>query len=170
MKALLAQAEAVAALLVARRQTLAVAESASGGLISAALLAVPGASAFYLGGSVVYTPRARHRLLGLRREDVRGLKSASEPYVLLAAETVRHQFSATWGIAESGAAGPTGNPYGDAAGHSCAAVAGPVGWARTLETGHGARFDNMVAFAAAALGLLQAALAKKAAGHGQSPC
>jgi nicotinamide-nucleotide amidase len=170
MKALLAQAEAVAALLVARRQTLAVAESASGGLISAALLAVPGASAFYLGGSVVYTPRARHRLLGLRREDVRGLKSASEPYVLLAAETVRHQFSATWGIAESGAAGPTGNPYGDAAGHSCAAVAGPVAWARTLETGQGERFDNMVAFAAAALGLLQAALAKKAAGHGQSPC
>jgi nicotinamide-nucleotide amidase len=112
MDALLEQGRALAALLVARKHTVAVAESASGGLISAALLAVPGASAFYLGGSVVYTPRARHRLLGLRREDVRGLKSATEPYVLLGAETVRHQFSATWGIAESGAAGPTGNPYG----------------------------------------------------------
>ncbi len=158
MKALLEEAAAVAALLVARKQSLAVAESASGGLISAALLAVPGASAFYLGGSVVYTPRARHRLLGLRREDVRGLKSATEPYVLLAAETVRHQFSATWGIAESGAAGPTGNPYGDAAGHSVCAVAGPMVRARTLETGRAERFENMVAFAAAALGLLRGAL------------
>jgi len=155
MKALLAEAEAVAALLVARRQTVAVAESASGGLVSAALLAVPGASAFYLGGSIVYTPRARHRLLGLRREDVRGLRSATEPYVLLAAETVRHQFSATWGIAESGAAGPTGNPYGDAAGHSVAAVAGPAVMTRTLATGQADRFGNMVAFATAALVLLR---------------
>jgi len=158
MKALLAQAKHVAVLLVARNQTVAVAESASGGLVSAALLAVPGASAFYLGGSVVYTPRARHRLLGLRREDVRGFKSATEPYVLLAAETVRHQFSATWGIAESGAAGPTGNPYGDAAGHSCCAVAGPIALAQTLETGTPERFDNMVAFALAALVLLRVAI------------
>ena len=159
MDTLLAQGRALAALLVAHRQTVAVAESASGGLISAALLAVPGASAFYLGGSVVYTPRARHRLLGLRREDVRGLKSATEPYVLLAAETVRHQFSATWGLAESGAAGPTGNPYGDAAGHSVCAIAGPVAAARTLETGQAERFNNMIAFAAAAMALLAAAVA-----------
>lgn len=159
MDTLLAQGRTLAALLVARKHTVAVAESASGGLISAALLAVPGASAFYLGGSVVYTPRARHRLLGLRREDVRGLKSATEPYVLLGAETVRHQFSATWGIAESGAAGPTGNPYGDAAGHSVCAIAGPVTAARTLETGKAERFDNMIAFAAAAMALLGEAVA-----------
>ena len=161
MDALLEQGRALAALLVARKHTVAVAESASGGLISAALLAVPGASAFYLGGSVVYTPRARHRLLGLRREDVRGLKSATEPYVLLGAETVRHQFSATWGIAESGAAGPTGNPYGDAAGHSVCAIAGPATAARTLETGRSDRFENMIAFAAAALALLSEAVAAR---------
>ena len=158
MKALLAEGERVAALLVARRQTLAVAESASGGLISAALLAVPGASAFYLGGSVVYTPRARHRLLGLRREDVRGLKSATEPYVLLGAETVRHQFSATWGIAESGAAGPTGNPYGDDAGHTVVAVSGPTDMVRTIETRSPDRRANMDAFAIAALRLLEEAM------------
>ena len=97
MDQLFAQARTVAALLVARRQTIAVAESSTGGLISAALLAVPGASAFYLGGGVIYTPRARHRLLDLRREDVRGLKSASEPYAALLAETVRRRFSAYWG-------------------------------------------------------------------------
>jgi PncC family amidohydrolase len=159
MKALLEQAEGLAEVLKARQQTVAVAESSTGGLISAALLAVPGASAYYLGGSVVYTPRARHRLLGLRREEMRGIKSASEPYAALMAETVRRQFSATWGLSETGASGPTGNPYGDAAGHSCLAVAGAVTVAQTLETGRSDRWENMVAFAAAALALLAAQVA-----------
>jgi len=144
----------VAALLVARRQTVAVAESSAGGLISAALLAVPGASAYYLGGGVIYTPRARHRLLDLRREDVRGIKSASEPYAALLAETVRRRFSADWGLAETGATGPTGNPYGDAAGHGCFAVAGAAAAAVTLETGRNDRLENMIDFAVAALALL----------------
>jgi len=156
MEKLFEQARSVAAALTARRQTVAIAESSTGGLISAALLAVPGASAYYLGGGVIYTPRARHRLLDLKREDVRGLKSASEPYAALLAETVRRRFSATWGISETGASGPTGNPYGDAAGHSCCAVAGAATVARTLETGRSDRLSNMVAFAAAALALLQA--------------
>lgn len=159
MDGLLADAHAVAALLMARRHTLAVAESSTGGLISAALLAVPGASAFYLGGGVIYTPRARHRLLDLKREDVRGLKSASEPYAALLAETVRGRFSATWGISETGASGPTGNPYGDAAGHSCFAIAGATTVSRTLETGRTERWDNMLAFSAAALALLAEQLA-----------
>lgn len=158
MDALLAQGRAVAALLIARRETIAIAEASTGGLISAALLAVPGASAFYLGGSVIYTPRARHRLLGLRREDVRGLKSASEPYAALVAETVRRQFSAVWGLSESGATGPNGNPYGDAAGHCCYAVAGPLNVSRTLETGDSDRFANMIAFSAAALACLHSVL------------
>ena len=155
---LFAQARAVAALLVERRATVAVAESSTGGLISAALLAVPGASAYYLGGGVIYTPRARHRLLDLRREDVRGIKSASEPYAALLAETVRRRFSATWGLSETGATGPTGNPYGDAAGHCCFAVAGDATVARTLETGSPDRLGNMAAFAAAALALLETAV------------
>ena len=154
MKALLEQAERLAVLLKARRQTVAVAESSTGGLISAALLSVPGASAYYLGGGVVYTPRARHRLLDLKREDVRGVRSASEPYAALLAETVRRRFSATWGVSETGATGPAGNPYGDAAGHSCFAVAGMVTTARTLETARGERWENMLAFSAAALALL----------------
>jgi PncC family amidohydrolase len=156
--ALFDAAHGVAAALVVRRHTLAVSESSTGGLVSAALLAVPGASAFYLGGGIVYTPRARHRLLGLTRDDVRGIKSASEPYAALAARTVRERFDTTWGLAESGASGPTGNPYGDAAGHCCLALDGPHIAVRTLETGQGDRLANMIAIAAAALALLQAGI------------
>jgi PncC family amidohydrolase len=148
----------VAQRLVERRETLAVAESSSGGLISAALLAVPGASAYFLGGAVVYTGKARMSLLGLPREAVAGMRSASEPYALLLAQTARENLGATWGLSETGAAGPTGNPYGDAAGHSCLAVSGPVELARTLETGEVDRAANMDAFARAALELLAAAM------------
>ena len=141
--------------LKASEQSIAVAESSSsGGLISAALLSVPGASAYFLGGAVVYTGRARMRLLDLPREAVAGMRSASEPYALLLARTVREQFAATWGLSETGAAGPTGNGYGDAAGHSCIAVSGPFDHALTLETGDGDRSANMYAFAAAALELM----------------
>lgn len=149
------QARALAALLTARQHTVAVAESSSGGLISAALLAVPGASAYYLGGGVIYTRRARHRLLNLTREDVVGLKSASEPYAAVLAETVRARFRATWGLSETGASGPAGNPYGDAAGHCCFAAAGTATVADTLETQQDGRLGNMIAFAGAALALLE---------------
>jgi PncC family amidohydrolase len=147
-------AELLGARLKARGQTVAVAESSAGGLISAALLAVPGASAYYLGGAVVYTARARAVLMDLSRAAVSGMRSSSEPYAQLLARTVRERFDATWGLSETGAAGPTGNPYGDAAGHSCLAVSGPVELVITLETGHGDRAANMLAFAAAALNLL----------------
>jgi nicotinamide-nucleotide amidase len=155
MQDVLAAAARVAELLKARRQTVAVAESSSGGLISAALLAVPGASAYYLGGGVVYTRRARHRLLDLTREDVAGLKSASEPYAACLAERTRLRFKTTWGLSETGASGPGGNPYGDAAGHSCLAVSGTATVTRTLETGDSDRWRNMCAFSVAALEMLR---------------
>lgn len=151
-------ASALAVKLKARGETVAVAESSAGGLISAALLAVPGASAYFLGGSVVYTGKARMALLGLRREDVAGMRSSSEPYAQLLARTVRENLGATWGVAETGAAGPSGNGYGDAAGHTCVAVSGPVEMAFTLETGSPDRAANMDAFAVTALELLQSAL------------
>ena len=128
-------ADALGQRLKEAKQTMAVAESSAGGLISAALLAVPGASAYFLGGAVVYTGKARMSLLGLTRESVAGMRSSSEPYALLLARTARENFNATWGLSETGAAGPTGNPYGDAAGHSCLAVSRPVEMAVTLETG-----------------------------------
>jgi PncC family amidohydrolase len=151
-------ADALAEQLKARGETIAVAESSTGGLVSAALLAVPGASAYFLGGAVVYTAKARMSLLGIMREKVAGMRSASEPYALLLARTARENFGADWGLAETGAAGPTGNPYGDAAGHTCLAVSGPVEMAITLETGSADRARNMEAFARRALELLGAAL------------
>jgi PncC family amidohydrolase len=154
MQELLPLAERVGAALKLRKQTIAIAESSSGGLLSAALLAVPGASAYFLGGAVVYTAKARVLLMDLPREAVAGMRSASEPYALLLARTARDRFSATWGLSETGAAGPTGNPYGDAAGHTCIALAGPVEVAATLETGEPDRVANMRAFAQAALDML----------------
>jgi PncC family amidohydrolase len=151
-------AEAVGARLKSRGETVAVAESSSGGLISAALLAVPGASAYFIGGGVIYTGKARVALLGLTRESVAGMRSSSEPYALLLARAARENLGATWGLSETGAAGPTGNPYGDAAGHSCLAISGPSEMAFTLETGEADRAHNMGAFARKALELLLGAL------------
>jgi len=150
-------AAAVGERLKARGETVAVAESSTGGLISAALLGVPGASAYYLGGAVVYTAKARVLLMELPKEAVAGMRSSSEPYALLLARTSRERFGATWGLSETGAAGPTGNRYGDAAGHTCVALSGPVEIALTIETGEDDRQANMRAFAAAALKLLQKA-------------
>jgi PncC family amidohydrolase len=158
LPALMPLAEALAVRLKDRKQTVAVAESSSGGLVSAALLAVPGASAYYLGGAVVYTGKARMELMHLTREDVAGMRSASEPYALLLARTARENFGATWGISETGAAGPRGNAYGDASGHTCIAVSGPVEMAVTVETGHDDRARNMEEFAKALLELLSTAL------------
>jgi PncC family amidohydrolase len=154
MDSLLPLAEAVAARLVARRETIAVAEGSAGGLIAAALLAVPGASAYFLGGAVVYTKAARETLLEIGAADMAGLRPASEPYAALLAERMRQRLGATWGLAEAGAAGPTGNRYGDPAGHTCIAVAGPAARVITLRTGSADRHANMLAFAARALALL----------------
>ena len=159
MQELIASADKVARLLKQRGETIAVAESSTGGLIAAALLALPGASAYFLGGAVVYTQVARRALLDLPDISALGMRASTEPYALLLAQTARRRFSAHWAVAESGAAGPTGNRYGDPAGHSCIAVAGPTDRAITLQTGSGDRLGNMHAFAAAALELLLDAIA-----------
>jgi nicotinamide-nucleotide amidase len=148
----------IARLLTARGETIAVAESSAGGLISAALLAVPGASAFFLGGAVVYTRLSRGVLLGIPDAALEGMRPATEPYAQLLARTARERFGAVWALAETGATGPTGNRYGDAAGHACFAVAGPSERAVTLETGHAGRSANMHEFAGAALALLRSCL------------
>ncbi|MBL8669450.1 MAG: CinA family protein [Alphaproteobacteria bacterium] len=160
MKDLLPLAERVGVLLKQRGETVAIAESSTGGLVSAALLAAPGASAYFRGGSVIYTRFARAGLLDIQDAAMAGTRPATEPYALLLARTVRQRLDASWGVGESGAAGPTGNRYGDPAGHACIAVAGAAEQARTLATGTGDRAANMRAFAAATLELLAAALAR----------
>ncbi len=148
-------AASVGALLKQHGQTVAVSESACGGLISASLVAVPGASAYYVGGSVVYTRVAYRGFLQVPDEAMTGIRASSEPYALLNARTVRESLGTTWGLSETGASGPTGNRYGDDAGHACLAVVGPVEHAITLETGAADREANMWAFATAALELLE---------------
>ncbi|MFN3746516.1 MAG: CinA family protein [Hyphomicrobiaceae bacterium] len=162
MQTLIPLAAEIAGILKARKETIAIAESSTGGLISAALLAVPGASAYYLGGSIIYTRQARAALTTITDDDMRKMRSASEPYAVLLAEQVREQLGATWGVSETGASGPTGNRYGDPAGHSCMAVSGPINAVITLETGTADREANMRAFAARALALLKETLAKPA--------
>src|SRR5260221_2313384 len=127
MQELVAIAEKIAAKLIERRESIAVAESSTGGLISASLLAVPGASAYFLGGAVVYTRDARRLLMEISDDAMKGIRSASEPYAKLLAETARRRFATDWGLSETGATGPTGNRYRDAARHSCMSVSGVVG-------------------------------------------
>src|SRR5262245_17309465 len=158
MQDLLPLAEKIAARLIARKENIAVAEGSAGGLISAALLAVPGASAYYLGGAGVYTIAARRALVGITDDDMKGIRAASEPYALLLAGRVRDQHGATWGLSETGAAGPTGNRYGDPAGHTCIGIVGPVDKAVTLRTDSADRHANMRAFSLRALELLAEAV------------
>jgi nicotinamide-nucleotide amidase len=141
-----------------RGDTVAVAEGSCGGLISAALLARPGASAYYVGGGIIYTGRATKGLVAGEIEPPPGMRGASEPFVLYLAESIALRLGATWGIGEGGATGPSGNPYGDPAGHGWAGVHGPVPATRHTLTGDDDRAANMVAFATAALELLEGSL------------
>ena len=142
-----------------RRETVAVAESSSGGLISASLLAVPGASAYYLGGTVIYTIAARIALLGLSDTDVAELPPLSEAYVARCAHAIRTRLNASWGIAELGASGPVGTRYGHPPGISVLAVSGPIDKTARIETASDDREENMWLFAAAATALCNEAIA-----------
>ena len=134
----------------------AVGETSAGGLISACLLAVPGASAYFAGGAVTYSARSIRGLAGISIDQMRadGIRSSSEPYALLLATEIRARHGGvSWGLSETGAAGPDGNGYGDPAGHTCMAVVGATSVSRTLRTGSNDRLANMWAFAEATLAL-----------------
>ena len=158
MRELLPVAEQVAALLRERRETVAVAESSAGGLITAARLAVPNASTYCMGGIVLYTRQSWHAVRDFSVELLGGARSATEAHALIRAKIARDRFQADWGIGETGATGPTGNRYGDPAGHACIAVAGRTERVKTLRTGVSDRVANMHTFAAEALNLLKESL------------
>ena len=148
----------IAELLIARGETVSVAESSTGGLISANLLSVPGASAYFQGGSVVYTLASRRAFLDLDRDRVRELKPLTEEMVSEFARAAREKLDTTWGIAELGAAGPAGTPYGHDAGISVVAITGPCSITSTTRTGEDDRPGNMLAFTEAGLLLFRRAL------------
>ncbi|MAT65862.1 MAG: damage-inducible protein [Gammaproteobacteria bacterium] len=158
----LPDATAVAQELKRRGETIGVAESSSGGLISAGLLAVAGASAYFLGATVIYTLRARRDLLGIGQAELERQEPLTDAYVSLCADTIRTRLGATWGLAELGATGPAPTPYGHPPGICVLAVSGPVALTRRLETGHGERERNMHVFTRAAYELLGEALAAAA--------
>jgi nicotinamide-nucleotide amidase len=155
---LLPQAERIAAVLKARKETLSIAESSTAGLVSAAMLAVAGASAYFIGGAVVYTRASRTELLRVTEEEfaaMAGITPSTEPYAMLFARKIKERLGTTWALGETGTAGPTGSRYGHAPGHSCIAVIGRVERAITVETGSPDRVANMRAFSIAALDLLE---------------
>jgi nicotinamide-nucleotide amidase len=164
MQDLVPLAQKIADVLKNRRETISVAESSSGGLISSALLAIPGASAYYLGGAVVYTLQSRRALLDLPDSAFAGLRGLTEDLALVLARGARQRFTTTWAISEIGAAGPTGSRYGDPPGTSCIGVAGPTERALILRTGNSDRVANMRAFAGKALELLAECLGGRSGG------
>lgn len=155
MQALEKIAASVCERLKSRKETISVAESSSGGLISASLLAIPGASSYFLGGSVVYTMAARKVFLSMHNQQLGSMKPLTPEYGLATASAVRQALGATWGISELGAAGPSGTRYGHEAGMTCIAVSGPIEKAKIITTGDNERFTNMLEFTAAALDLLE---------------
>jgi nicotinamide-nucleotide amidase len=148
----------IAALLIKRCETVSVAESSTGGLIAANLLSVAGASAYFQGGSVVYTLASRRAFLDLNRDRVRKLKPLSEEMVAEFALAAREKLGTTWGIAELGAAGPAGTPYGHGPGVSVIAISGPHSISCTVKTNDDNRRNNMLAFTEAGLALFKTAL------------
>ncbi len=160
MESLSSISASVGALLKQYEQTVAVAESSAAGLISAALVAVPGASAYYLGGTVIYTRVSQRELLKIPDDAMADIRASTEAYALLNARSVRQSLGTTWGLSETGASGPTGNRYGDAAGHACIAVAGPVERVLTVETGDSDREANLWTFTRAALDLFEQCIAE----------
>lgn len=147
--------EAIAASLIARTETIAVSDGTTGGLISAALLAVPGASAYYRGGGVLYTLRSRIALAGMPAEAYADYRGTTPAMLADLAETLRTRLDATWAIAESGLAGPTGGRSGAAPGRTTIAIAGPRACVQVYETGSNDRAGNMSAFTTLALRLLR---------------
>ena len=148
--------QGVAGLLIRRGETIAVSESSMGGLVSAALVAIPGASKYYLGGATIYTHESRMQLLGIGKQALQGIRPATEAYALLCARSIRQRLGSTWALAETGATGPTTNPYMDPPGTAWIALVGAPGTGyleKTLriETGDNDREQNMWAFARQAL-------------------
>jgi len=148
----------IAERLIARGETVAVAEATAGGLVSAALLSVAGASKFYKGGGVVYTLASRTALAGADAKQYENYRGTTPEMLASLTESMRRRLDATWCIAESGLAGPTGGRFGATVGKVTIGVAGPVSRVEVFQTGLSDRIENMVEFATRSLRYLSDAI------------
>jgi nicotinamide-nucleotide amidase len=148
----------IAELLIARGEKVAVSESTTGGLVSAALLSVGGASKYFAGGGVVYTLASRTALAGVPAEQYANYQGTTPEMLATLAEAMRQRLAATWCIAESGLAGPTGGRFGAPAGKTTLSVAGPVARTEVMLTGIADRVENMVEFTTLTLRFLKQAI------------
>ena len=144
--------------LIARGEKVAVSESTTGGLLSAALLSVAGASKFYAGGGVVYTLASRTALVGVPAERYANYQGTTPDMLAELAQTVRERLEASWGIAESGLAGPTGGRFGALPGKVTIGVSGPITRTEIMNTGLTDRVENMIEFTTRALRYLNSAI------------
>ncbi len=144
-------------LLKKRGETIAVAESSSGGLLSASLVSVSGASSYFLGGGAIYTREARRALLGLT-EDVVTMR-VHRGLCLNRCKGGAGKAGGDVGLVRERRERAHGKFYGDAAGHVAVALSGPKTLSRTIETGGDDREGNMWRFAGEALKLRQEGLA-----------
>ena len=144
-------AKDIAPILTGNNETLSVAESSAGGLISACLLSIPGASSFFVGGSVLYSYKIRRELVGMGKEEHRIYGGSTPELILEMAQRFRNRIGTDWVIGEGGAAGPSKSPYGHNAGYTALAIAGPISRTKSIETGKSDRIENMSEFATALL-------------------
>ncbi len=154
MESLLPLAEKASDLLKSRGEKIAVSESSVGGLVSAALIAQPGASAFFLGSTVIYTREAGRVLRDRSILKLEGLEPLTPEFAQAMADGFKIQMGSDWSTSEMGAAGPAGSPYGPKPGTAVVAVSGPVSKGRLVETGSAFRAQNMRLFGKAQLELL----------------
>lgn len=115
----------IGALLTSRGETLATAESCTGGLFGSRITDISGSSAYYLGGGVCYTAAAKIALAGVDEQLIREHGEVSEPVAIALAQGIRERFGATWGVGITGIAGPTGGTPDKPVGTVHIAVAWP---------------------------------------------
>jgi nicotinamide-nucleotide amidase len=128
--------EVVGGLLAAAGQTVATAESCTGGSVAAQLTRIPGSSRYVLGGVVAYRNDVKVRMLGVNEADLLLHGAVSEPVVRAMARGVRKRLGADWGLASSGVAGPDGGSSEKPVGTVWLAVSGPgVEWAARFQMG-----------------------------------
>jgi len=154
-------ASRIALFLLAHEETVAVCESSSGGLVSACLLSIPGASAYFIGGGVLYSYAIRKAIVNMGTEEHMRYGGSTPELISEMAKNFNNKIAATWVIGEGGAAGPSKSPYGHNAGYTALAIVGPVCRTQVIETGSANRIENMSEFATDLLRLFIEVLEKK---------